>query len=235
MNDFFEDCVNNDIAVVLATIDKVDINFKYERGITALIQSSYFGYTNLVDILIKHGAIIDDIDNKGDTALLHSSRRGKKETSEFLINKGADINHKNKFGVTALMKAVVLMQFETIECLINMWADINIKNNRNKSAFDIAFEDNDIILFILLKPDLINDQDENGDTYINKAIKKGYEECVLFLLKKGSDLSIRNSSGYSAFDSLIIQDGLSPALQALKEKFVLEKFNDQAEEISLGL
>ena len=83
----------------------VDINRK--PGImpdnTPLIQASYYGFANIVYLLLKHGANIDKQNGEGATALMMAAMAGNIDIVKILMAKGADQNIRTfKLGMTAL-------------------------------------------------------------------------------------------------------------------------------------
>ena len=96
----------------------IDINAKDNRGNTALIWTSYFGYKKIVELLIGHPAIDVNIQNNyGNTALIFASKHGRQEVVELLLDYGVDANIKNINGHTALIMALVQGHKKIVELL----------------------------------------------------------------------------------------------------------------------
>jgi len=56
----------------------------------------------VVDLLLAHGAAIDDADNRGRTALMIAAEAGDAGVVDFLLQRGADRAPKDQAGRTAL-------------------------------------------------------------------------------------------------------------------------------------
>jgi ankyrin repeat protein len=56
----------------------------------------------VVDLLIAHGAGLDDADNRGRTALMITAELGDAGVVDLLLQRGADRARKDKEGKTAL-------------------------------------------------------------------------------------------------------------------------------------
>ena len=54
----------------------------------------------MAELLISHGANINEKDEKGRTALHIAARKNRKEMAELLISHGANVNEKGKDGET---------------------------------------------------------------------------------------------------------------------------------------
>jgi uncharacterized protein len=58
--------------------------------------------TRVVDLLLAHGATLDDADNRGRTALMIAAELGDAGVVDLLLQRGADRTLKDKQGKTAL-------------------------------------------------------------------------------------------------------------------------------------
>jgi uncharacterized protein len=56
----------------------------------------------VIDLLIAHGATIDDADDRGRTALMIAAELGYADVVGLLLERGADRTKKDKQGRTAL-------------------------------------------------------------------------------------------------------------------------------------
>lgn len=75
---------------------KVDVNaIDLSYNTTALMAASEGGYTNIVKLLLKHGANINAQDQVGATALTYASAGGREDTVKLLLEHGADVNIKD--------------------------------------------------------------------------------------------------------------------------------------------
>jgi len=110
---------------------RADVNSKDEYGVTALIDASFAGHKEIVELLIIEGADLNAQDNKGDTALMNAAIKGHAEIVELLIVNGADVHVKDNLGNTALIDAAKYGREATCDVmaiLIDFGADINAKN-----------------------------------------------------------------------------------------------------------
>jgi ankyrin repeat protein len=87
-----------------------DVNEKdAEMGATPLMWASTHGQYDAIEILLKHGADINQPDNYGQTPL-HGASYSKMgscyDCVELLVEKGADLSAKNSYGQTPYDVAV---------------------------------------------------------------------------------------------------------------------------------
>jgi hypothetical protein len=118
-----------------------DVNAKDNYGVTALIDASFKGQKEVVELLILEGADLNAQDRQGDTALMNAAIKGHIEIVELLISNGADVSVKDNWGNTALIDSAKYGRdsaCEIIVLLIDNNADVNAKNNFGLTALIYA-------------------------------------------------------------------------------------------------
>lgn len=95
-------------AIALSLINNgADTNFKNPlNGWTALIFAADNGSARIIELLIKKGVKIDEVDHDGNTALFHAAvgyigykhQEQRAKILELLLDAGADLMHKNYAG-----------------------------------------------------------------------------------------------------------------------------------------
>jgi hypothetical protein len=149
---------------------RLDVNAKDEYGVTALIDASFEGQKEVVELLIIEGADLNARDNKGDTALMGAAIRGHSEILELLIGNGADVDAKDNAGNTALMDAAKYERESTCDLmalLIDYGAEVDAQN-------------------------------KYGITALMNAAQWGHTENVACLIAEGADINAKAKSGASA-------------------------------------
>ncbi len=135
--------------------ERVDVNTRDKNGISALMHAAYYGCTNIVRLLINHGADINISNyNYKNTALMYAVEKGHKDIVELLIASGADVNAKNNNCDTALIWAVQKGYIDIVEMLIAAGADTTAKDEYGYNTalmYAINYNYRDIVtLFITL-------------------------------------------------------------------------------------
>ena len=107
------------IVVQLLLAAKVDVNSKDIFGSTALsLTSLYHGDTTIMELLLAHGASIEDQDNDGQRPLHVAVHSNRPINVQILLDRGANINAADRFGITALMFGVTYNAHESLRVLL---------------------------------------------------------------------------------------------------------------------
>mmetsp|Transcript_980 Transcript_980/g.1295 ORF Transcript_980/g.1295 Transcript_980/m.1295 type:complete len:286 (-) Transcript_980:1983-2840(-) len=114
------------------------IDFQDESGYTALIWSSYRGYTEIVVKLIESGADVNLRTHGGNSALTLASNEGHLPVVNLLIQAGADLNVADRDGETALYNASKKGYTDIVVTLLRAGADISMRNKDGFTARKIS-------------------------------------------------------------------------------------------------
>lgn len=112
-------CLIGDIEQVERHLQRgVDINYKEPTyGTTCLMLAAEKGYGDLITLLAKRGARLDDHNKNGNSALIKAAEFGQLGSLRALVEAGASITHRNNAGKTALDVAVEEQKMEAKEYL----------------------------------------------------------------------------------------------------------------------
>ncbi|KAI0829407.1 apses-domain-containing protein [Trametes gibbosa] len=178
------------------------------------------------------------IDDDGHTALHWASAMGRIRIVKLLLTAGADIYKVNKAGQTALMRSVMfannydVRKFPELYELLHK-STLNIDNS-NRTVFhhivDVAMSKGkthaaryymETVLQRLADfpqelADIINFQDEDGETALTMAARCRSKRLVKLLLDHGADPKIANRDGKSTEDYILEDERFrsSPLLPA---------------------
>lgn len=181
-----------------ATIDGLE-------NVTPLMIGCIEGHVDIVEFLIKKGAIIDcqclsdtcqsNVANVTDIIdLLFQSYKG------ILVSL---INSRDEFGMTPLTMALYgKYSGPIIDRLIIHGADLNYGTDDGVTPLMILAENNrENLLELLLSYGCnINECDNNGDTALIIACKNKSRRCINVLVDHNADVDIVNNDGKSAID-----------------------------------
>ncbi|GAA6004647.1 hypothetical protein JCM11491_002179 [Sporobolomyces phaffii] len=165
------------------------------------------------------------IDDDGHTALHWACAMGRIRIVKLLLSAGADIFRANSMGQTALMRSVMftnnydLRKFPELFELLHR-STINIDRN-DRTVFhyivDIALQKGKthasryyietvlqrLVAFPDEVADILNFQDEEGETALTLAARARSKKLVKILLDNGADPKVRNRDGKTAEDYIL--------------------------------
>ncbi|KAJ7813914.1 ankyrin repeat-containing domain protein [Mycena leptocephala] len=133
------------VATILTwTIDK--------DSLTLLHYASIGGHTEVVKLLVEHGADVNTIDTDYDTALHYASTHGRKDVVKVLVQHGIHGNAMNKTNQTTLHMASINGHTEVVKLLVEHGADLNAMDEGNRTALhDASLEGHTAVVKILVE------------------------------------------------------------------------------------
>ncbi|MBP3546584.1 MAG: ankyrin repeat domain-containing protein [Alphaproteobacteria bacterium] len=75
------------------------------------------GHTEIVELLLKNGAEINETDEIGNTALMYAAENGHKEIVKLLLDNGANIKARNEDGDTAKTLALKNKHYDIVDLI----------------------------------------------------------------------------------------------------------------------
>jgi len=182
----------NDIASVARFLETGgDVNIRRPRGPqdTPLISVCLRGETNIVELLVKHGADPNIKTKYGRTALMKACVGGHAGIAKRLLAHGADLHARSELGGTAIASAAYSGSVDLLELLIRQGADVNSRDLLGCSPLMAAAREGQAAaVSLLLKhgadPSV---QDRKGRTAADFARRVGRNDIVSILnnFKKG--------------------------------------------------
>jgi ankyrin repeat protein len=107
-------------------------------GTTVLHNAAAVGSVECVDVLFKHGAEVNAIDNTGATPLHVAVRAKHAQVATRLVHLGARTDVRNLKGLTALALAVSAADLEAVEALVDGGASASIGDKLGMTPVHIA-------------------------------------------------------------------------------------------------
>ncbi len=187
------------------------------------MRSSYFGHTEIVELLLEANAQVDitnpsrlpsilqrvlqislvqtniednsSRESTGLFALSLASCKGNTAIVDLLLKKGASVDLQDSEGVTSLMQASYCGHIETTSSLLQ-----NLQDKKGWPALMFAVTQNQESIAVLLarKQALINHQDAFGTSSLMLSCLFGHESMTKFLLRHDADTNLQNSEGVTA-------------------------------------
>ncbi len=172
----------------------IDINIKNISGITPLHYAIKDENIEIIDLLIKHGANVDEY---GWFYLHNISYNGYLEIASILINSGAKINVKDPGGKTPLHLAIFGGHLRMVSLLLKHEAKVNEADKDGKTPLHLAISGGHLrMVSLLLKHEAkVNEADKDGKTPLHLASSGGHLKMVSPLLKHEAKVNEADKDG----------------------------------------
>jgi ankyrin repeat protein len=142
-------------------------------GLTALTEAARHGHGAAVARLLTAGANVNQADKNGATALFYAAENGHIYVVTQLLQDGADVNYTAKNGTTALIYATGYGK-----------------------ATDKDYEQ--VITALLVAGAKVDGLDEDGQTALQRTVRRGEISALVRLLDAGSDIDHADKQGFTA-------------------------------------
>ena len=192
-------------------------NEKQKKNIYALHNTSGFGETKMVELLLEYNADINLLDENGESSIIYAIRNNKTETVKILIDRNANINYKTKDKINPLYVATKKKNSEIIELLKKAGAN-------EMTAIEIkSYERNQIVVKIITVAIIIgiiwfitsiggkSSSNSNSSGTFSNSSNKGNHTCTWC----GKSYS---GSGYNHLGGSGAQSYCAPATNGWEEK-----------------
>ena len=141
-----------------------DINSRTARNLTPLHFASSMGHLTLVKWLLNHGAEVNSQDTSGHSSLHFSASIGHLEISRILLAHGSVTNIRDNTGSTPFLKASKYGHTDIMWLLFDHNPDVNVC-----------------------------DSDDQEDTPLHNAARRGLLKVIQKLLELNADVNSRNN------------------------------------------
>ncbi|KAH6843254.1 ankyrin repeat-containing domain protein [Chaetomium sp. MPI-CAGE-AT-0009] len=164
-------------------------------GSTPLINAACTLPAGYLDLLIRHGAVVNQRDPDEDTALIMSALFGDDACVETLLNHGADVNLGGKHHGSALHAAASNGHAETCRLLLQRGADPRMRGGPYDTVLQAAAAsgNSETVKAILAArggADGLNAQGGEHFTALHAAAVQGDDGCLRQLLALKPDLDV---------------------------------------------
>ena len=173
-------------------------------GRTALHFASSNNHTEMVKLLLQHGADANYADRKGWTPLYRAAAKGHLNTVECLVQHGADINLANHMGFYPLITAAAGGHFDIVKYLAENNAQLNTptKNGWNPVGFAALNGFLDMMIYLKERGVDMDSATPDGFTPILYAAWGGHVPVLEYLVGLGYSPSYTPVSDGNVFNLL---------------------------------
>ncbi|XP_054768825.2 E3 ubiquitin-protein ligase MIB2-like [Lytechinus pictus] len=167
--EFIKGVLEGDVKRVAELLQKNKgyVNISVQEN-TPLHLAAYQGHYQVVELLVKNGASLDDKDDDGDTPLADAVHQDNQRIVKYMLERGADPN------------------------------TTNTKGGRSPLHIATSKGNTQCLKLLLAKGANPNKQDDVGDTPLHDAIRKTHKEITELLINaRNVDLKIKNKKGFN--------------------------------------
>lgn len=188
---FYED--KKDPPVFISGYDK-----EYSTAVMAGVCSYQEEHTEIVSLLLSHGAEIDAPDSKGNVPLYYAVRHSCTRVVEMLIRGGANVNEfldDDKWAV--LHYASYFGWMNVVRCLVAKNVNLNAETLRGDTPLILAAKRShkEIVELLVKSGADVTSRGMLKMTALHFASKAGWRNAVKLLVECKADINARSSSG----------------------------------------
>jgi ankyrin repeat protein len=166
-------------------------------ALTPLQAASCTGHAAAVKILLENKADPNLATSTGDTPLSLALRNGHMDVVRLLVKGGANPDAADAGGDTALMFAAQWGDKPFAEFMLKNGASVNIRNKAGDTALLLSSTAGIAKMLTALGSDPLL-KNNNGESALHIAGRKGNAEAARFFLEQGVDAALRNKDGATA-------------------------------------
>ncbi|KAJ5978365.1 hypothetical protein N7501_001707 [Penicillium viridicatum] len=177
-----------------------------DDGQSALHWATRNGQISTVELLLRHGFVVNLVDRKGKSAVHHAINHGQEALFRVLVDNGANIELADNRGHTPFLNAVENMAVNTAQILLRMGANAEALNLMKQNSLHLATlgrEDDALqlttIIFSHSDCPNLSASDLGNMTPLHYSVAKSHQKLSKFLLQHGADINIgvqRSSTNY---------------------------------------
>ncbi|XP_032676834.1 ankyrin repeat domain-containing protein 50 isoform X2 [Odontomachus brunneus] len=164
-------------------------------GNASLLELALSIYPQVVEQLLKHGAMVDCADWDQRTALRAAAWGGHEDIVKTLLQHGADVNRTDDEGRTALIAAAYMGHSEIVEHLLDFGAKIDHADNDGRAALSVAalcvpanHGYAKVVTILLERGAVVDHEDKDGMTPLLVAAFEGHRDVCELLLEYEADV-----------------------------------------------
>lgn len=166
---------------------------------TALCSAARHGQSDVVGLLLQHGAAVELQHHQSITALHYAAHKGDAESVLLLFEAGAQPNVKDRFGYTPLHTAAAGGHAKTIELLLSKGANLDELDNLAQTPLHIAIKSrrSAATKALLAANAKVDTKDVHGNTLLHIAADSNPIDLIQLLVERDVNVNGINKNGHT--------------------------------------
>jgi len=196
---------NINVFIILLKETKGENSSIPKTGTTILMQACKEENKDIVNLLIKNGAKVNEQDKDGNTALMIACQKNNLDIVNSLLSAKADVNLSSNDGYSAFSDAYFMHhEKDILNALIKAGADVNVQNEGKTPLMEECFSNNiDMVKTLIAAGANVNSKDNDGLTSLHIACMVENLDIVNNLISAGADINAK------------AKDGITPLINAI--------------------
>ncbi|RGP72618.1 hypothetical protein FLONG3_6626 [Fusarium longipes] len=177
-----------------------------KEGKSALYWAFFYKQRSAIELLIKHGANVNENGPNGWTPLIHAIRDKNEDLVWLLIRAGAQVDQTDGEGWSPLHYAVESKNKNVVWLLVTNKASMKSRHKNVPSALDLALQNVEYsIAWLLCQSGAdVNEVDDQGMTLLHRACRDGRSISADVLINHRADPGIKCPAGFNALHYAIL-------------------------------
>lgn len=175
---------------LLGSLTNYDINQPNKHGTPPLLIAAGCGNIQIIDVLMKKGAVIQALDKTGANAIYYASRHGHVGTLRFLHEKKCPLDIQDKSGETALHVAARYGNVDVVQYLCSIHANPDLPDREQETPLHCAaWHGYSAVARVLCEAGCdVNARNREGESPLLTASARGFKDIVECLLEHGANM-----------------------------------------------
>ena len=193
---------------------------------SSLLLATTNGHIRATEIVLDHGADIDNTHISGSTALLVAISYGYVDVVKLLLARGSGTDTENNFSETPLCYAVLHLQADYILALLDHGADIHNKDTYyGMTALHWASHvgDLNIVNILLARGSDPESHNNAGQTPFFLAVQESHIDCAHALLDHGADMNVKGPHGLTPLHHASATNDIRIISELMKQHTAVER------------
>ncbi|XP_061135012.1 death-associated protein kinase 1 isoform X2 [Syngnathus typhle] len=185
---------------LLGSLNSYDVNQPNRHGTPPLLIAAGCGNVDIIQLLVRKGALIQAHDKSGANAIYYAARHGHVDTLKFLHANKCPLDVQDKSGETALHVAARYGNVDVVSYLCSIRANPDLNDREQETALHCAaWHGYSAVARALCRAGCrVDAKNREGESALLTASARGFVDIVECLAEHDADLETVDKDGHTA-------------------------------------